>query len=160
LSAFHASAETRSGRHLSGTRKGNPQRDSRNPRTRVEYLATARAFRVYQLFVTQQTPFPLSASPKPSDDSVAVALDLAIEQLHWSEWKAPDTGNPFLGVTTSGRNVNVLKGPANLDEYGVLQFAFEREDPNKISMLSLSYTGVFVAWSSDVRGTVKLAPAK
>lgn len=129
-------------------------------RGRVEYTPSSRAFRIYQTFVKPQAPFPSPSSPRIADNSVAVALDLAIEQMHWSEWKAPDTGKPFLGVTASGRTINVMKGPANLDEYGVVQFAFERDPPHNLSMVSLSYTGAFVAWATEVRGSVKLASSR
>lgn len=130
-------------------------------RGRVEFNRTTRSFRVYQFVTTPSAPYPSPQSPSLDDPTVAIVFDLSIEHIHWFEYEAAPQGPARRNVTIVGRRLDLLKGTQTLeDEFGVIQLAWDRNDPSRFRLFTVAFAGSLVAASTSPAGSVTLLPLR
>lgn len=128
-------------------------------RGRVEFNRAERSVRIYQFVAPPSAPYPLPESPSISDPAVAIVFDLSIEHIHWFEYESANPGPARRNVTIVGRRLGLLKGQQTLpEEFGVVQLAWDRNDPTAIRQFTVAFAGSLVGFASSPVGKVVLDP--
>lgn len=130
-------------------------------RGRVEFNRAARLLRIYQYVTPPSTPYPAVEAPALDNPALALVFDLSIEHVRWYEYEPTDIAPARRNVTIVGRRLGLLKGIQTLeDEFGVVQLAFDRNDPSRVRLLTVAFAGALTATSTTPAGRITLDPIR
>lgn len=130
-------------------------------RGRIEFNRAARLLRIYQYVTPPSTPYPAAEAPALDNPALPLVFDLSIEYVRWYEYEASTVGPARRNVTIVGRRLGLLKGIQTLeDEFGVVQLAFDRDDPSRVRLLTVAFAGALTATSTTPAGRITLDPIR
>jgi hypothetical protein len=124
-------------------------------RGRVDYIRSARAFRIYQMLTPASAPLGNQNPPDVASPAVVNAFDLGVDSISWFEWANTPTSTRVV-ATVLGRRLESYKGNMLEDEPGVIQFCFHKGQPTRLGMFTLAYAGAVALVAPNPVGSILL----